>query len=180
MLPLSIADREIRLGIWKIHILHHAASRAVWGRWLLQELAEHGQELSPGTLYPALLRMEVNGWLQRGRGAPHARARQTFRITAEGRRLLEALRHEVAELYEEVVLGREPLHAEPDLQPAVRRRATSPKRTAQRRNTKRKRPRTRRRSRRSRNAGRSSAAARPRPLTRSSAARGREAKDRQK
>jgi PadR family transcriptional regulator PadR len=105
---LSPADREIRLGIWKVHILHHAASRAVWGKWLLEELAEHGHQLSPGTLYPALLRMEANGWLERTGEALHARARQTFRITRAGRRLLESLRREVTELYEEVVLGREP------------------------------------------------------------------------
>ena len=105
---LSAADREIRLGIWKIHILHHAASREVWGRWLLEELAEHGHDLSPGTLYPALARMERNGWLKRTGNALHARARQTFRITPEGRRLLKVLRREVTELYEEIVLGREP------------------------------------------------------------------------
>jgi PadR family transcriptional regulator PadR len=104
------ADREIRLGIWKIHILHHAASRPVWGLWLLEELAEHGHALSPGTLYPALTRMERNGWLRRELDAPHARARQTFRITGEGRRLLGALRREVTELYREVVLGDEPEH----------------------------------------------------------------------
>ena len=117
---LSAADREIRLGIWKIHILHHAESREVWGRWLLEELAEHGHELSPGTLYPALLRMESNGWLERTGDAPHARARQTFRITPEGRRLLEGLRKEVTELYEEVVLGREPDHPEPVREPSAR------------------------------------------------------------
>ena len=94
---LSAADREIRLGIWKIHILHHAEAREVWGTWLLEELAEHGHSLSPGTLYPALARMERNG------KASHARARQTFRITAAGKRLLTALRREIAELYEEVV-----------------------------------------------------------------------------
>ena len=107
MLP---ADREIRLGIWKIHILHHAATHDVWGQWLMAELAEHGHRLSPGTLYPALARMEANGWLRRiGQGA-HARARQTFRITPAGRRLLETLRTDVAELYREIVLGREPKH----------------------------------------------------------------------
>jgi DNA-binding PadR family transcriptional regulator len=108
---LSAADREIRLGIWKIHILHHAASREVWGLWLLDELAEHGHSLSPGTLYPALARMEQNGWLKRSGDAPHARARQTFRITPAGRRLLAALRRDVAELYEEVVEQSE--HARP-------------------------------------------------------------------
>ena len=101
----SAADREIRLGIWKIHILHHAAERQVWGSWLLVELAEHGHMLSPGTLYPALARMERNGWLRRVGKAAHARARQSFRITPEGRRLLAVLRREVTELYDEVVLG---------------------------------------------------------------------------
>lgn len=101
---LTAADREIRLGIWKIHILHHAEAREVWGTWLLEELAEHGHSLSPGTLYPALTRMERNGWLRRAGKPVHARARQTFRITPAGRRLLKTLRREVAELYAEVVL----------------------------------------------------------------------------
>jgi DNA-binding PadR family transcriptional regulator len=105
MLP---ADREIRLGIWKIHILHHAATREVWGKWLIEELGEHGHRLSPGTLYPALARMETNGWLRRTGKARHVRARQTFRITPRGRRLLEGLQRDVSELYHELVLGREP------------------------------------------------------------------------
>lgn len=99
---LSAADREIRLGIWKIHILHHAARREVWGTWLLEELARHGHVLSPGTLYPALARMQRNGWIARTGEAPHARARQAYRITPEGRRLLRALRRELTELYQEV------------------------------------------------------------------------------
>jgi DNA-binding PadR family transcriptional regulator len=107
---LSAADREIRLGIWKIHILHHAASREVWGLWLLEELAEHGHRLSPGTLYPALSRMAANGWLVRRKTGSHPRARQLYKITPAGRRLLRTLRREVAELYREVVLGDEPRH----------------------------------------------------------------------
>ncbi|MCC6994620.1 MAG: helix-turn-helix transcriptional regulator [Deltaproteobacteria bacterium] len=118
---ISAVDREIRLGIWKIHILHHAASRPVWGRWLLEELAEHGHVLSPGTLYPALLRMEVNGWLERTGDAAHARARQSFRITAAGRQLLEALRREVHELHQEVVLGRASRHPPDAPRPAAPR-----------------------------------------------------------
>jgi DNA-binding PadR family transcriptional regulator len=107
---LPAADREIRLGLWKVHILHHALTREVWGTWLLEELAEHGHRLSPGTLYPALARMEANGWICRSGKPAHARARQTFRITAEGRRLLDALRRDVTELYEETVLGHDSGH----------------------------------------------------------------------
>lgn len=102
---VSPADREIRLGLWKIHILHHAAAREVWGTWLLDELAAHGHRLSPGTLYPALSRMAGNGWLRWRKADPHPRARQLYRITPAGRVLLRSLRREVTELYREVVLG---------------------------------------------------------------------------
>lgn len=44
------ADREIRLAFWKIHILHPAESQAVYGLWIMEELAAHGQRLSPGTI----------------------------------------------------------------------------------------------------------------------------------
>lgn len=107
---LTAADREIRLGLWKIHILHHAATREVWGLWLLDELAEHGHRLSPGTLYPALARMERNGWLRRTNASASAavNARRTYRITPAGRRLLAALKRDIEELHREVVLGEEP------------------------------------------------------------------------
>ena len=110
---LSAADREIRLGIWKIHILHHAAARDVWGMWLLEELAAHGHRLSPGTLYPGLARMARNGWLQRRTISRHPRGRQLYRITPAGRALLRSLRREVSELYREVVLGDQPRHHAP-------------------------------------------------------------------
>jgi PadR family transcriptional regulator PadR len=118
---LSAADHEIRLGLWKIHILHHAARREVWGTWLLEELAAHGHKLSPGTLYPALTRMTRNGWLIATNRASHPRSRHVLRITPAGRRLLRALRRDVAELHAEVVLGQGPGRA-----PSSSRRAGRP------------------------------------------------------
>ena len=58
------ATREILLGFWKAHILHHADEGPVVGDWILQELRRHGYDISPGTLYPLLARMEGNGWLR--------------------------------------------------------------------------------------------------------------------
>jgi DNA-binding PadR family transcriptional regulator len=102
-------DREIRLAFCKLHVLHHAAKGPVYGLWMLQELAEHGHRLSPGTLYPMLARMEKNGWL-RSRGERTGKERKDYRITPAGRRLLRGLREEVVELHREIVLGREPRH----------------------------------------------------------------------
>jgi len=76
--------------------------------WLLDELAEYGHRLSPGTLYPALARMEENGWLARRESGEHPRARQLYRITPAGRALLRTLRRAVTKLYTELVLGESP------------------------------------------------------------------------
>jgi PadR family transcriptional regulator len=115
-------DREIRLALWKIHILHHAAKRPVYGLWMIDELAEHGHVVSPGTLYPILARMEANGWLSSD-SPDSSKARRNYRITAVGQEVLEVLRREIVELHEEVVGGREPQH---DLHRAQRRRAHQP------------------------------------------------------
>ncbi|KAB2931634.1 MAG: helix-turn-helix transcriptional regulator [Leptonema illini] len=99
--PVDPADREIRLAIWKIHILHHAAEGPIYGLWMMHELAEHGHRLSPGTLYPILSRMEKNGWLTSVPGQSR-RERREYRITKAGRSLLARLRSEIKELHDEL------------------------------------------------------------------------------
>ena len=34
-------EREFRLAFCKLHVLHHASKRSIYGPWMLQELAEH-------------------------------------------------------------------------------------------------------------------------------------------
>ncbi|MBI3891016.1 MAG: helix-turn-helix transcriptional regulator [Candidatus Wallbacteria bacterium] len=101
---MTPVTREILLSFWKVHILHHAASGPIYGLWLLNELAEHGHKLSPGTLYPILARMQRNGWLRATPGAT-ARARRYLRITPAGQAVLEQLREFITQLHEEVVIG---------------------------------------------------------------------------
>src|SRR5699024_3800948 len=50
--------RKLFLGFIQIHILHHAKEEAIYGSWMLEELHEHGYEMSAGTLYPILHNME--------------------------------------------------------------------------------------------------------------------------
>lgn len=99
---MDTVAREMLLAFWKVHILHHAASGPLYGLWLLEELAEHGYRVSPGTLYPILSRMERNGWLRSER-VERPKARRNFRITAKGRRVLAGLREQIDELHREVV-----------------------------------------------------------------------------
>jgi len=93
--------REFLLAFWKIHILHHAGEQGVYGQWMLEELAGHGHRLSPGTLYPLLSRMARHGWL-RAANPRTATAARVYRLTPEGRRVLNQLLHALDELYEEV------------------------------------------------------------------------------
>ncbi|MEW5902091.1 MAG: PadR family transcriptional regulator, partial [Acidobacteriota bacterium] len=79
-------QREVLLGFWKAHILHHAASGPVVGQWMLQELRRHGYEVSPGTMYPLLARMEERGWLKSETDPEGGlRARKEYRLTKGGR-----------------------------------------------------------------------------------------------
>ena len=98
--------REFLLALWKVHILHHAGEEPVVGAWIIRELRGHGYEVSPGTLYPLLARMESHGWL-RSRADPDAgpRARKEYTLTRDGRAVLALLRRQVDELYHEVVVG---------------------------------------------------------------------------
>ncbi|HHE75443.1 MAG TPA: PadR family transcriptional regulator [Desulfobacteraceae bacterium] len=100
---LKKITREILLGFWKVHILHHANEGPVVGQWMLQELQRHGYTISPGTLYPLLNRMKRHGWL-RSEVDPGAgpRARKSYYLTDRGRKVLVFLRERVEELRNEI------------------------------------------------------------------------------
>lgn len=106
---LKPLQREILLGFWKVHILHHASKGAVVGQWMLQELRHHGYDISPGTLYPILHRMERLGWL-RSEAEPGggARAKRSYYATEKGIRILKTVRAKVEELADEVLQGISP------------------------------------------------------------------------
>ena len=97
-------NREILLSFWKVHVLHHASQEPLHGQWMINELRHHGYDISPGTLYPLLQRMERLGWLK-GKADPRGgkRARRDYRLTIEGRKVLELVRKQIRELYAEVV-----------------------------------------------------------------------------
>jgi PadR family transcriptional regulator PadR len=103
-LDAKLLTREILLGFWKVHIMHHAAAHPVIGQWVLTELRRHGYDISPGTLYPLLKRLERNGWLRSevavGEGK---RRRRYYHLTARGAAVLDVLRETVVELHDEVV-----------------------------------------------------------------------------
>ncbi len=109
---MNEVDREILLSFWKVHILHHAGEEPIHGQWIITELRRHGYEISPGTLYPLLQRLLRHGWLKvaaQGRGR---RSRKDYRLTAKGEKVLQLIRSQIQELYDEVVAKDEKRHSE--------------------------------------------------------------------
>jgi len=95
--------REFFLGFIRIHILYHASKDPVYGAWLMRELARHGYELSPGTLYPALHALEGEGFLTKEVRVIEGRQRKYYRITDRGQMVLAEARGTIAELVREVL-----------------------------------------------------------------------------
>ena len=96
--------REVLLSFWKIHILHHAAEGPLYGQWMMEELRRHGYDISPGTLYPLLRRMEGHGWLEPlNQSGAHIHSRKEYRLTKLGAQALDLIRAQLKELSREVV-----------------------------------------------------------------------------
>jgi DNA-binding PadR family transcriptional regulator len=102
MVDKKLVSREILISLWKVHVLHHADEGGVVGTWMLDELREHGYDVSPGTLYPMLRRLEAFGWLTSSTEGDGPRARRTYLITDEGREVLGIARRQLRELGAEV------------------------------------------------------------------------------
>jgi DNA-binding PadR family transcriptional regulator len=95
--------REFLRGAVRLHILHHAAVGDVHGAWMAEELAHHGHQISPGTLYPTLHRMEDDGLLTSRQVIVDGRTRRVYRATTSGRKVLRDMRRVLQELADEVL-----------------------------------------------------------------------------
>ena len=95
--------REFFLGFVKIHILYHAAEAPVYGMELIEELARHGYDISPGTLYPTLHRLHDQGYLVCESRVVGGRRRKYYTSTEKGDAALAEARHKIAELVGEVL-----------------------------------------------------------------------------
>jgi PadR family transcriptional regulator PadR len=100
--------RDLELGAMRAHILHHASRTPVYGSWMIEELERHGYDLSYGTLYPTLHKMEEEGLLYREDRVEGGRVRKYYSATEEGVRELGRVKHMIRELYREVVGGEGP------------------------------------------------------------------------
>ena len=94
--------RDLYSGLIRLHILHHAAEEPVFGLEMAQELARHGYQISPGTLYPLLHGLEKKGYLRSSEKRQGQTIRKFYRATPLGRKALAAMKIKVGELFGEM------------------------------------------------------------------------------
>ncbi|CAM3890781.1 PadR family transcriptional regulator [Lederbergia lenta] len=94
--------RKLFLGFIQIHILHHAKEHPIFGLWMLEELKEHGYNISAGTLYPILHSMESDGLLMKVEKKVQGKIRKYYSTTIQGEIILEQARNKAYELFKEI------------------------------------------------------------------------------
>ena len=94
--------RKFFLGFIQIHILHHAKKDPFYGAWMIEELKEHGYDMSPGTLYPLLHSMESQGLIEKEKKTMDGKVRKYYKITTLGNEVLEESRKKAYELFKEI------------------------------------------------------------------------------
>lgn len=95
-------NRKLFLGFIHIHILYHAKKEPFYGSWMIEELKEHGYEMSAGTLYPMLHHLEESKILKQESKVVEGKVRKYYEITEKGEILLKELQHKAKELLKEV------------------------------------------------------------------------------
>ena len=95
-------DRSLYSGLMRLHILHHAAEKPLYGIWIAEELTRHGYKLSAGTLYPILHGLERKGYLHSHEERNGRTARRVYKMTPLGRKALRTARKRVQELFGEM------------------------------------------------------------------------------
>lgn len=97
--------RDFFLGFIKIHILYHATQEPIYGLEMIRELATHGYDLSPGTLYPILHRLEEQGYLVSEKQVVEGKVRKYYTATPSGEEMLAKAYQQARELFREIDPG---------------------------------------------------------------------------
>lgn len=97
--------RKIFNGLIYVHILHHGNIEAFYGSWMIEELKEHGYNVSPGTLYPILKSMVEEELLEKEDINVNGRIRKYYKTTKKGNTLLYELKNNLKELFNDIEIN---------------------------------------------------------------------------
>lgn len=95
-------------GFVRMHILYHATKEDIFGVEMMEELARHGYDVGPGTIYPMLQKLVEVGYLTSHSEVVAGKTRKYYRATPEGAAALEATKAKLRELVKEVIDDKPP------------------------------------------------------------------------
>jgi len=95
--------RDFVRGAVQVHVMHHACEGEVHGTALIEELGRHGHQLSPGTLYPMLRRLEAAVLVTSRDVVVDGHRRRTYAATTRGEKAFHRCQRALRELSDEVL-----------------------------------------------------------------------------
>lgn len=90
--------RKLFLGFIQVHILGHGIRGEFYGSWLIEHLKDHGYDMSPGTIYPILHKMEREGLLVSTERTVEGKKRKYYTTTDLGAEVLDEAKIKIGEL----------------------------------------------------------------------------------
>ena len=79
-----MADQELYSGLIRLHILYHASKEPIFGLGMIRELRRHRYNISAGTLYPILHRLQAKKYLSSREQLVRGKIRRFYTITGQG------------------------------------------------------------------------------------------------
>jgi DNA-binding PadR family transcriptional regulator len=93
-----MVDREFIRGFTKLYALWRGSRKDAYGMAILKEMRDAGFELSPGTVYPTLAKLNREGDITWRRQIIAGRVRKTYRLTPKGRKELQEVKQRLRAL----------------------------------------------------------------------------------
>jgi len=94
--------RKIFLAFIEIHILYHAKKEPIYGSWMIEELKNHGYDISAGTLYPIFHKLEKNNLIESKKVLIEGKIRKYYSTTELGNDTLNEAIEKINELKNEI------------------------------------------------------------------------------
>lgn len=91
--------KKMLLGFMQVHILIQAKKQPFFGLGLIEELKNLGYQISPGTIYPLLAKMETEGLLEKEIRLINGKNRHYYCITQEGSEVLDTAKSKAMDLF---------------------------------------------------------------------------------
>ena len=99
---ISEGHQDLYSNLIHLYVLHHACRQSTFGLQIIEEVAQLGYKLSPGTVYPLLDTLERRGLLRSREEKAGGTARRIYRATRAGHKAYVAAKEHVARLLDAI------------------------------------------------------------------------------